>query len=91
MTTSAFDHVVTARDVFSAHEDLAVFGDPYFDAGDRLSDRTLLPCLERMVERDDWCGFGQPVALKDDEAHPTPEFFELRRRAGPRRQRRPRT
>src|SRR5262245_2729565 len=71
--------VVTARDVFPTNEDLAVFRNPYFDAGDWLSDGTLLPFPERMVECDDRCGFGQAVALKHHKTHPAPEFFEFRR------------
>ncbi len=74
---------VAARHVLAPDEDLAVVGNPDFDAGNRFSDGTF-GGVKWMIQRDDRRRFGQPVALDNDESKTSPEGFELgieRRRA----------
>src|SRR5262249_34621398 len=68
---------VPARDVLAADENLAVFRDLHFHAGDWLADRSVLRA-ERMIQADDGRRLGEPVSLNDDEAELFPERFELR-------------
>ena len=74
---------ISARDVLSAHQNLAVGGDLHLDSGNGLADRSLFRA-ERVIEADDRRRFGEPVPLNDNEAELLPERFELaikRRRA----------
>src|SRR6185295_15956454 len=74
--------VIARRDVFAAHEDLAIVGDVDLDAADRRAHRPLAG-LERMVERDDRRGFGEAVALDHDKPEAAPELFHVwRQRRG---------
>ncbi len=70
--------VVAARDVLAANQNLAIVGDADLDALDGRTDRALAR-LERVIERDDRCGFGQAVPLDDREPHAPPEFLEVGR------------
>ena len=74
---------VALRDVLSPHQDLAIVGHLHLDAGDRLANRAALRA-ERMVERHDRCGLGQPVALDDREPEVAPPLLEVAiERGGP--------
>ena len=68
--------VVAARNVLAAHENLAVVGDFHLHAADGFSDRAP-GGAERVIEGDDRCRLGQPVALDDDESEPAPKGLEL--------------
>ena len=69
--------VIAGRHVLAAHENLAVGRDLDVDAADRFADRSLAR-RERMVQRHDRRGLGEPVALDDDKAEPAPERLERR-------------
>src|SRR5262245_43781077 len=70
--------VITTRDVFPANQDVAIVGDADLDARYRCPDRALTG-LEGMIERDDWRGFGETVALDDRESETAPELLHIRR------------
>src|SRR5262249_34656375 len=74
---------VAFGDVLAAHEDLAVVGDLDLHAGDCLADRAA-PGAERLVQRDDRCGFRQAIPLNHRDPALAPVRLELcveRRRA----------
>src|SRR4029450_5616461 len=68
---------VALRDVLAFDKNLAIARDPDVHAGDRLADRASARA-ERMVEADDGCGLGEPVALNHREAQAAPELFQRR-------------
>ena len=75
---------VAGGDVRATHQDLAVFVELHLPAFEHLADRALAGA-EGMVQRDERGGFGEAVALNDDEAEAPPELFGFgvqRRTAG---------
>src|SRR5262249_45526103 len=68
---------VALRHVLATDQNLAVGSDFHLHAADRLADRSLFR-VERMIERDDRCSFGEPVSLDHDESEFAPERFEVR-------------
>ena len=72
----SFGYVVAGRDVFAAHQNLAIVGNSDLDTLNGRPDRALAR-LERVIERDDRRGLGESVALDDREAKPAPELLDI--------------
>src|SRR5690606_1114031 len=68
---------VALRHVLAAHEHLAVLGNAYLDAVDRLADGPAAR-RERMIQRDDGRRLGEAVALHHEEPETSPERLERR-------------
>ena len=69
---------VSRGEVLATHQDLAVVPNADVDSADRGTDRSLAR-PERMIERDDRCGFRQAIPLNDGEAEAAPELLQIRR------------
>src|SRR4029453_11065690 len=69
--------VVTRCDVFAANQKRPLARDLDLDATNRRPDRSFAR-PERVIQRDDWRGFGEAVALDHGKASGTPELLYVR-------------
>src|SRR5207302_8688616 len=70
---------VARKNVRAAHDDLIVFGELHFDAGDRSAHVTWLDRHARIIERADAGGFCEPVSLEHGNAEHQEKQLRLRR------------
>ena len=78
----------TGAHVFAAYQNFAVFREAELASGQHFADRSLRGA-KRMVEADERCGLGHPVALHDRVADTAEKFFRFGRERRSTRNERP--